>query len=108
MRTYETDNQYNERKGEILKRYDSHQVRQLPRAGLLPQRALESGGANIIYSSQRECIGQDQCTGGEGDSETGRLDEDEGDQEDVPVCAAGWSVPLDLVPTALSLSAVQQ
>ena len=27
MRAYEKDNQYNERKGEILKRYDSHQVR---------------------------------------------------------------------------------
>jgi hypothetical protein len=82
------DNQYNERKGEELKRDDSHQVRQLPRAGLLQQRTLESVGLKVLILSSLFIIGQDQCNGGEDDSETGRLDEDEGDQEDVPVCAA--------------------
>jgi len=89
MRAYESDNEYNERKGEIMLRYESHQVRQLSKAGLLPQRALESDGANVEFV---ECIGQDQCNGGDDDSETGRPDEDEGDQGDVPVFAAARAV----------------
>lgn len=89
MRTYESDTQHYERRGEILLKYTDAQVKQLSKAGILPQRAQGSDAPS--HREFVEFIGQDEWNQDDSaavthasDAETDHSDEDESDQEDAP------------------------
>ena len=56
MRMYESENQYNDRKGEILLRYSDGQVRQLTKAGELRERASDQQSSVVFDDAGVICI----------------------------------------------------
>jgi translation initiation factor IF-1 len=92
MRTYESDTQHYERRGEILLKYKDGQVKQLSKAGFLPHRAQGSDVPSHLEFV--DFIGQDEFNrdSAASDAETDYSDEDESDQEVAPAFATSTTL----------------
>jgi translation initiation factor IF-1 len=93
MRMYESENQYNDRKGEILLRYSDGQVRQLTKAGELRERASDQQ-SSVVFVTQEDYAAEKQSVAAlrqsshfDVPSDSSESDEEEEEQETVRTLA---------------------